>query len=1478
MSKLKAIIIVLCIQLIVAFSFSQENPIKSDFIESLKAQYTNPKGKTLNPAVAEFEKLWSQGFLDSIQKNRIQFILTKIKQKGLHRNQIKFIRTINLFKSGSQPSTSLNAFLKEALEHSKQKVSRNFKKLLDKCYLLLKMQQLNKMASMGWYYRGGSFELFHDGQLKIKFKDGDLVCKSRNDSSEIFHTNGVFIPSDFKWTGTGGVLRWKRLNMDKFRKAEFKKYEIHLNSSQYTIDSAEFLDHKYLKVPMFGRLKEKVLASKPNKRTSYPRFNSYRKDYNINSLLGVINFKGGVNILGRTIICMADENALVQIDFKRDTIPFVRLGSTEFIVNGDQINSKRAKAIIFLDKDSIYHPSVQFRYNQKSKELILNRKAIEIAPTPFYNSYHKINMYCEVISWNLDSLKLELRNRRNTAKRSEAIYESVNFFSEYEYYRLQGMDLVNPLILIKKYSEKYNTKEIHISLLAEYMKKPEDQASNLLFNLAEKGFVAYDVKNRKAIIQNRLYDFLKAKAGLKDHDVIQYKSETKGKSSASLDLKDFNLYIRGVKEIFLSDSQKVQIMPYKNEIIMKKNRDFLFSGNVKGGLFDFGAGDCEFQYDQFKLNMPEIDSMSFFVKNPKPDKKNPDKLIKVKSVLANLSGDVRIDNPENKSGNISYPEYPIFRNINEAYVYYEDSLIMNNTLKKKGFYYFVQPFTIDSLDNFSTDGLGFNGYMVTDSIFPVIHKDLQVMPDYSLGFRYDRSRNGIPVYRNKGKLYAIINLSHEGFFANGKLDWISSTSQAEKFSIYPDSLIATLNHFNIQVLENDTIYPNAKGTKLDFKWEPYQNKLRVKSIDSAFVLYEEAKLNGSLTLTPHSLLGTGEFQLENFKLKSDKFNFSLNKVYSDTTDFNLFTEDEQLAFSSKNYKVDIHLKNRKGYFKSNGANAVTAFPLNNFITTMDEIIWEMDSAQLYLNNNIAAKIPGINKMSHEELLDVDLSGSYFLSLKPEQDSLSFYTLKARYAMDSNILYAEDVKYINVANAAVFPSDGKIVIKENAVIPTIKNATIISDLNKQYHKVYNADVNIFSKNNFIAKGSYDYLDANKNLQEIKLNTVAVDSLNRTYALGNIPEDELFFLSPHFFYQGDIKWTSDNPLVRFYGGFRINQDCIFNDSVWVKFDTIINPDELKIPLKEKIVDLKNRRLDIGLFYSPTEGVMYSRFLTSKSNIKDRDIFKARGVIRFNQEDELFEVAPNRILEGKSKYGNKISLNPQSCIIKGQGGFELNDPIRELYIRSFGEFSHSITEDTTAFRLILSLDFLFDKTTLNVMFDSINAIKLPKISMRDEFIQRAFVNAANSESEKDILYDLEWYGEIRKQIDQFKETLIFDDIRFKWDKEKRIYISRGKIGLGMINNKQIHRYVDGIIVIDRKKSNNSIEIYLEPEAGHWYYFSMKNKLMQAISSDKVFNAKLSEVEQSKRMIKKDDIIQYEFVISDRKKKIDFLRKYKR
>jgi len=45
----------------------------------------------------------------------------------------------------------------------------------------------------------------------------------------------------------------------------------------------------------------------------------------------------------------------------------------------------------------------------------------------------------------------------------------------------------------------------------------------------------------------------------------------------------------------------------------------------------------------------------------------------------------------------------------------------------------LEPFTIDSLDNTTTDGILFDATFHSADIFPVFPQPLSVMPDYSLG-------------------------------------------------------------------------------------------------------------------------------------------------------------------------------------------------------------------------------------------------------------------------------------------------------------------------------------------------------------------------------------------------------------------------------------------------------------------------------------------------------------------------------------------------------------------------------------------------------------------------------------------------------------------------------------------------------------------------------------------------------------------------
>ena len=116
--------------------------------------------------------------------------------------------------------------------------------------------------------------------------------------------------------------------------------------------------------------------------------------------------------------------------------------------------------------------------------------------------------------------------------------------------------------------------------------------------------------------------------------------------------------------------------------------------------------------DEFKIDLNEIDSVQLKVPVMpiKKDMYGNELLMQVKTVLEAVTGDLRIDHPSNKSGirKDSFPGFPIFRSFEDSYAYYDRNSIHNGVYKRDRFSFHLQPFEIDSLDNYTGKGLFFS--------------------------------------------------------------------------------------------------------------------------------------------------------------------------------------------------------------------------------------------------------------------------------------------------------------------------------------------------------------------------------------------------------------------------------------------------------------------------------------------------------------------------------------------------------------------------------------------------------------------------------------------------------------------------------------------------------------------------------------------------------------------------------------------------
>ena len=146
---------------------------------------------------------------------------------------------------------------------------------------------------------------------------------------------------------------------------------------------------------------------------------------------------------------------------------------------------------------------------------------------------------------------------------------------------------------------------------------------------------------------------------------------------------------------------------------------------------------------------------------------------------------------------------------------------------------------------------------------------------------------------------------------------------------------------------------------------------------------------------------------------------------------------------------------------------------------MDRFDWLIDSEEIQLSNE-RSQSTRADTLSLAQLIDLDYTGSEFVSMHPHQDSLKFFAAQARYHLRTNIINAEEVRIIKVADAAVYPDSGKVVIQKDAKMNVLNHAIVIANTTTKNHQFYNASISISSRQNYTGLADFDYRDKNGQL--------------------------------------------------------------------------------------------------------------------------------------------------------------------------------------------------------------------------------------------------------------------------------------------------------------------------------------------------------------------------------------------------------------
>jgi hypothetical protein len=753
------------------------------------------------------------------------------------------------------------------------------------------------------------------------------------------------------------------------------------------------------------------------------------------------------------------------------------------------------------------------------------------------------------------------------------------------------------------------------------------------------------------------------------------------------------------------------------------------------------------------------------------------------------------------------------------------------------------------------------------------------MPDYSLGFVNRTPQTGYPAYADAGKFFETVNLSNNGLRGKGKLTFLTSTTLADDFHFYPDTMITKLaRKFDIAPQMAKVEYPVVKADSIYQVWYPYLDTMHLRSNRKPFEMFaDKALLKGDLYYSSTGLSGAGKVGFESVELASKKYVFKHHTIDADTLDFKLFAKgSDDLAVSAEKYRTHVDFETRIVEFRTNEKGSKVSFPYNNFLCYMDNIDWFMDQQEMRLYNDLGEKYANIDQMTRAQLLKLDLSGSDFVATNPTADSLSFFSRNATYDLVNYIIDAQGVKLIRVADAGIFPDSGFVKINKGGQIQPLKNAAIVADTTNLYHTIEKSELTVTSRSYFEGKGTYLYQDTTDIVQEFPLTKISVDSTGKTFADGNIAEKLQFRLNSYFDYKGKVHLVSERKELEFDGGFRIHDECYGTAGKnWVAFKSWVDPKHVRIPIVPPLTDLLGNPLEVAIQVSDYEDKIYSSWFQPKLGPGDTALVMPSGVIYYDMQAGGYRIAqPEKGISGISQPG--LFFNTERCIMESSGPIGLGLNYNYVNVKSFGDIKYMVIPDSATMNLTLTFDFLFYDGCLMIMADSLLKSNMKGIDITGKEYHTFLEHALGKEAARDLRDDILNSGKIRRLPEPLIHQIVLTDVDLYWNDETNSYISRGQIGVMSLGKDPVNRYMNGQLELIRRRSGDVITLYLEITPLQYYFFDYRNGIMQAISSDNEFNNRINETKQEKRVLSIPGLDeQYEFLVSTDRRVIDFLRR---
>ncbi len=1316
-----------------------------------------------------------------------------------------------------------------------------------------------------WKYFLGEAQFVFDEKPYMHYQDIDLYGYFGADSTLIETTSGIYDILESKFVGEGGLVFWNRAGLSRDTVyAELQNYNIDLSKTYYEADSVQLFSLIYITEPIFGSFEERMTLEVGERVVSYPQFNSYERVV-VSDFVPGVDYSGGFSVAGNRFYASDNLPRQAELRFKYDNEYLVKVRSERFQLNTTEIRGQGVRVAIALgEDDSLYHPKSGMKYDIEHATLTLTRTDEGLSMTPYIDTYHNVDIYLEQVVWNMTSPQVYLQNIVGGTENT-MVFESQEYYRQERFDALTGLSRKNPLYELRAVALSRDTVEQHLETVATMMRMDQIHAERFLLNMSIQGFVNYDPNSKMVSFNDKLFDYINNSENRRDYDVIRFVSEVGRGANAKISLLNDDMEIVGIRAIAVSDSQEVALFPAERKITMHEGMDFDFAGRIQAGRFNYWGQNHFFDYDMFRISMPDIDSMRFAVEEFSDGTRMPGsrpRLVNVKNTLQDINGELLIDKPNNKSGKVQYHDYPIFKSGTGSYVYYDRRSIYDGVYDREKFFVELEPFEIDSLDNTSTEGLKFAGVFVSAGIFPDMPQEVRVQEDYSLGFKTSTPMEGLPAYGGKGRFYNDLQLSNDGLVGTGTVTYITSTAVGQAFTFFPDSTNGLADTYVAEERIGQVSTPPAEGEYLDINWRPYEDVLFASSTSEPIRMYQSdvnMTAKGTIAYGAYDMGGNATLDFLDAQTRSRNYTFYNRSFEAESLNFKVRKDAaSDWAFRMNDAYGEVDFNLMSGDFTLNNGETYMEFTTNEYITWMDHAEWDIQA----------------------KTIEVDHIGgglSPMVSTHRRQDSLHFDAMSAKFALEPSLLEAFEVPHMDVADSRIFPDSGYVAIDPEADMRRLDNARLTANRYLKHHNFYNGKFKVHGRNRYNGNAEYEYLDEDGTAWPLYFEQIRVDTGGTTVGFANVDREDGFYLSSFFGYYGKVNLRAPERLLTYDGYLLIQHTCDNLETDWFAFESEVDPKNIVIDLPED--NPRTRQDDVfnGIYLAPDSTSIYTGFLNKDASRVDKEIISATGVLFYDKTLNSYVITTRTRLQDESKPVNYVAFNNRDCVMTGKGKITLSNDLGRVTLDAYGTAEHDLRSDLLTLDLTAAYDFYFSEELMEAIAGEINAESLPSVRLDREAYQIGMSYQWEDEEDLAEYYEaVQNFGAPEKVPDELENTIYFTELTLFWDEEMSAFVNDGEIGIGHIGEVQVNKKVDGIFELRQRRRRYELYLYLEPDNDYYYFQYQRNNMQFFTSKREVLDILLQVENEDRGLEREDNLPSYVYSQTSRGRVNLFLRRH--